>query len=161
MAERLIDTSMLTAEANAIRGKGISGNIEFKNNGFADAIGSIPTAKNIQYSAKSKRIASSYYAQQTGASVTVAKTGTYNIYWMATAQEAGSSSYNYSTQLYIGNTAYGSLHYATAVTDTTQDAQIEEETDVSLTAGQVVTVRARSRGSSYFTIAGMLVIEEV
>ena len=54
MSDRLIDSSILTATANKLREKGIVGDIEYKDNGFADAILNLPTAPIYDWSYKIK-----------------------------------------------------------------------------------------------------------
>lgn len=138
---------------------------EYVADNFPTLIRNIPDepypqgGKNVQIAPHSHRVTSATMTEC--ASITVEKTGTYKVSWMAAAQAAGSATYNYSTRAYVDGTAIGSTHYTNAVSETGTDAFIVTENNVSLTAGQVIEVRAMSRGTSYYTIAGMLVIEEV
>lgn len=88
--------------------------------------------------------------------VTVPATGIYKATWQHYSS-ANSQQY-YMTQLYVGNTATGSVHYPTTYS-TAPTACVEN--NLSLTAGQAVSVRAKSRSGSYFTMAGCLVLEKV
>ena len=90
-----------------------------------------------------------------GAEMTVAKTGTYDVYWSA-FRSSTSGSYTYGTRLYVGGTAYG-----TENTTWSNHVQNNHLTNVSLTANQKVRVYGRnSRGSSYYIYAPTLVIVE-
>lgn len=110
------------------------------------------SSKNVQaYLGYDEVNTTSYGA--TDVSLTVAKTGTYKVSW-AGWRSNGSGSWG--SQLYIGNTAYGS-----AVTTFTRSyGQSVVLNNVSLTQGQTITVRAKSRGSSYYMVVANLIIEE-
>ena len=54
MADRIIDDNILILTANALRAKGITGQIEYKDNGFTDAISSINYVKDYDWSFSSK-----------------------------------------------------------------------------------------------------------
>lgn len=88
-----------------------------------------------------------------GVSLTVAKTGTYNVSWMGCRNTNGGTS---TSQLYINNSAYGSAQS----TFTNTYAQTVNLTGVQLTAGQTVSVRARARSTSYYMMVGNLIIEQ-
>lgn len=91
-----------------------------------------------------------------GAELTVAKTGTYDVYWSG-FRLSTSASYTYGTQLFIDNTAYG-----TENTTWSNHIQNNHLQNVSLTANQKIRVRGRnSRGSSYYIYAPTLAIIEV
>ena len=90
-----------------------------------------------------------------GAEMTVAKTGTYDIYWSA-ARSNTVSGYTWGTQLYIGGTPYGSEK----TSDWSNHVQNIHLSNVSLTANQKIRVYGRARGSSYYIYAPMLVIIE-
>lgn len=89
----------------------------------------------------------------TGVKLTVAKTGTYKVSWMGVRNTNSGTS---GSQLYIGNSAYGSAQ--TSFTNTY--AQSVTLTNVSLQAGQTVEVRARARSTSYYMMVGNLIIEQ-
>ena len=112
------------------------------------------TSKNVQVVQGTTRTTSSTMTA-IGAEMTVAKTGTYDIYWSA-FRSSTSSSYTYASQLYIDNTAYGSENATWS-----NHVQNNHLSGVSLTANQKIRVRGRnSRGSSYYIYAPTLVIVE-
>lgn len=89
----------------------------------------------------------------TGVSLTVKTSGTYKVSWMAYRNTTSGTN---GTQLYIGNSAYGSAQTSW----TNSYGQSVVLTGVSLTAGQKVEVRARARSTSYVVGVGNLVIEQ-
>lgn len=90
-----------------------------------------------------------------GAEMTVSKTGTYDVYWSGMRSNT-SSSYTWSTQLYVGGSAYGSEN-----TTWSNNVQNNHLTNVSLTANQKIRVYGRNtRGTSYYVYAPTLVIVE-
>ena len=110
------------------------------------------TEKNIQvYSGYATRKANSYGA--TSVTLTVKKSGTYKISWMAWRS---SSSGTMGTNLHIGNTAESSNHE----TFTGTYGQCIELTGKSLTANQVLTIYATSGNNSRTLYVGNLIIEE-
>ena len=109
-------------------------------------------SKNVQVAAGVNRVATTSYTAVTGQTLTVAKTGTYDVYWTGYRSSTGGTN---GSQLYIGSTAYGS-----AQTTFSNNAQAVHLTGVSLTAGQTVTVRARARSTSYYMYVGNLTIVE-
>lgn len=111
------------------------------------------SAKNVQgYLGYATVNATSYTA--TAVSLTVAKTGTYKVSWMGYRNTNSGTS---GSQLYIGTSAYGSAN--TSFVNTYGHSVVLN--NVSLTAGQVITVRARARSTSYVMGVGNLVIEEI
>lgn len=97
------------------------------------------------------RINATSYTKACG-DITVSKTGTYDVYWSAYRT---STSGTWGTQLYIGNTAYGS-----AQATFSSYYQTVHLSNVSLTANQTVAVYGRSRGSNYYLYVGQLTIIE-
>ena len=112
------------------------------------------TSKNVQISQTAGRASSSTYTQ-VGPTITVAKTGTYDVYW--TGYRSSTSGTN-GTQLYIGNSSYGSAQ--TTFDSSYTNLQHVHLSNVSLTANQVVSIRARSRGNNYYMYVQDLVIIE-
>ena len=110
------------------------------------------TSKNVQIASGVDRVNTTSYTAVNGQTLTVTKTGTYHVYW--TGFRSSTSGTN-GSQLYIGNTAYGS-----AQTTFTNNGQAVHLTNVSLTANQTITVRARARGTSYYMYVGNLTIIE-
>ena len=89
----------------------------------------------------------------TGVKLTVAKTGVYKVSWMGCRNTNSGTS---GSQLYINNSSYGSAQ----TTFSNTYAQSVELSNVSLTAGQTVEVRARARSTSYRMMVGNLIIEQ-
>lgn len=112
------------------------------------------TSKNTQVVQGTTRTTSSSLTA-IGAELTVAKAGTYDVYWSAFRSNT-SSTYTYGTRLYIDGTGYG-----TENTTWSNHVQNNHLTSVSLTANQKIRVYGRnSRGSSYYIYAPTLVIVE-
>lgn len=111
------------------------------------------STKNVQaYFGVNTVSATSYTATNT--KLTVAKTGKYKVSWMGWRSTNSGTS---GSQLYIAGSAYGSAN--TSFTNTY--GQRVELSNVSLTAGQEIVVRARARSTSYVMAVGNLIIEEV
>lgn len=110
------------------------------------------SGKNVQgYHGMDYVTATSYTA--TDVTLTVAKTGTYKVSWMGFRNTTSGTS---GSQLYIDGSAYGSAH----TTFTRSYGQEVTLTNVSLSAGDVLVVRARARSTSYYMYVGNLIIEE-
>lgn len=109
------------------------------------------TSKNVQIAQSTSRATSSTYTKLCG-DITVATTGTYDVYWDCFRSSTGGTN---GSQFYIGDTAYG-----TANTTFTNHAQTNHLSNVSLTANDKVSVYARSRGSNYYAYVGTLVIKQ-
>lgn len=138
-----------------------SGNKEITSNGTnIDVVGystvsvAVPSggsSKNVQIAQSTTRASTSTYAKCCG-DITVATTGTYDVYWDCFRSSTSGTS---GSQLYINDAAYG-----TANTTFTNHAQTNHLSSVSLTANQKVSVYARSRGSNYYAYVGTLVIKQ-
>lgn len=109
--------------------------------------------KNIQVYSGSNTVASTSYTA-TNTKLTVKKTGKYTVSWMGVRNTNSGTS---GSQLYIAGSAYGSAQ--TSFTNTYM--QMVKLTNVSLTEGQEIVVRARARSTSYNMTVGQLIIEEV
>ena len=109
-------------------------------------------SKNVQIAQGVNRVATTSYTAVSGQSITVSKTGTYDVYWVGFRSSTGGTN---GSRLYINGTAYGS-----AQTTFTNHAQSIHLASVSLTAGQTVAVYARSRSTSYYMYVGNLTIIE-
>ena len=124
--------------------------------GIAEAVVNVSggggSTKNVQgYMGMDYARASSYTA--TDVTLTVAKTGTYDISWMGFRNTTSGTS---GSQLYINGAAYGSAH----TSFTSNYGQSVTLAGVELEEGDVLVVRARSRNSSYYMYVGNLIIEE-
>lgn len=109
------------------------------------------SGKNAQVVQSTSRVASTSYVKACG-DITVAKTGTYDVYWSCFRSSTSGTS---GSQLYINDSAYGSAN-----TTFTNNIQSIHLSNVSLTKDQTVAVYARSRGSSYYSYVGTLTIIE-
>ena len=111
-------------------------------------------SKNVQIvQNNSTRITATSYTKACG-TITVAKAGTYDIYWCAYRT---SSSGTWGTQWYKNGTAQG-----TAQTSFTSSYyQAIHLTNISLAKNDTIDVYGRSRGSNYYLYVGSLVIIEV
>lgn len=111
------------------------------------------SSKNVQaYRGYATVTATSYTA--TAVTITVAKTGTYNVSWMGYRNTNSGTS---GSQLYKNGTAVGSAN-TTFVNTYGQSVSL---TNQSFNQGDVLVVRARARSTSYVMGVGNLIIEEV
>jgi len=146
----LTGTQTISGDANLVAGNIKSGTTIFGVTGsYAGG-----TSKNVQISQTAGRASSSTYTQ-VGPTITVAKTGTYDVYWTGYRSSTSGTS---GTQLYIGNSSYGSAQ--TTFDSSYTNLQHIHLSNVSLTANQVVSIRARSRGNNYYMYVQDLVIIE-
>lgn len=95
--------------------------------------------------------ATSYTA--TDVTLTVSTTGTYTVSWVGWRSTSSGTS---GSQLYINGSSYGSAN----TSFTGNYGQSIKLTGVSLDAGDVLVVRARSRSTSYYMYVGNLIIEQ-
>lgn len=143
----LIDITPTTATASDVA----SGKVFFTAAGVqTSGTASGGTSMNVQVAAGVNRIASTSYTAVSGQSLTVAVTGTYDVYWVGYRSTTSGTS---GSRLYIDRTAYG-----TANTSFSNHGQANHLTGVSLTQGEEITVRARSRSTSYYMYVGNLTI---
>lgn len=133
----------------------VAGNIK-KNVTIFGVTGSYEgsTGKNWQITSGEFRRGSTTLGD-TGLSLTVAVSGTYNVYWSAFRSNT-SNNYTNGTQLYIGSSSYGTEN--TSWSNTYNQANML--TGVQLTKDQVLHIYARSRGNSYYVSVANLVIEQ-
>lgn len=111
------------------------------------------SSKNVQVAAGCDRVSTTSYSAVSGQTLTVAKTGTYDVYWSGYRSSTGGTN---GSCLYIGNTAHTSGNQTTF----TNNGQYVHLTNVSLTKNDVITVRARARGTSYYMyVANLTIIE--
>ena len=139
-----------------------SGNLPITANGnninvsqYATVSVNVPSSgssKNVQIAQGVNRVATTSYTAVSGQSLTVAKTGTYHVYWSGFRSSTSGTN---GSQLYVGNTAYGS-----AQTTFSNHGQSVHLSNVSLTANQTISVYARARGTSYYMYVSNLTIIE-
>lgn len=116
------------------------------------------TSKNTQICSAVGRATTSTYTAVSGITLTVSKTGTYDVYWCGYRSSTSGTS---GSQLYIGSSAYGSAQTSFNTGSGLTNCQNVHLTNVSLTANQVLTVRARSRGNNYYMyIYNLTIIEQ-
>ena len=108
------------------------------------------SSKNAQVAQSTNRVTATTATAISGFSITVAETGTYDVYWSAFRS---STSGTWSTQLYVAGTAYGSSQ-----TSWSNHIQNVHLTNVSLTKNQTIQVYGVSRGSNYYLYGGTLTI---
>lgn len=142
-----------------------SGNKEITENGTNISVSGYSTvsvavpsgsSKNFQVSNTQVRLGNRTTLSDTGLTLTVAETGTYNVYWSAFRSNT-SSGYTWGTQLYIGSNAYGSANTSWS----NSYNQINKLTGVSLTKDQVLHVYGQTRsGSSYYICCSNLILEQ-
>ena len=145
----LIDVSGVTGTpADVASGKTFHLNTGEQATGTASSGGGM----NIQVNTDVAYSRSSSYTD-IGMSIKVAVSGTYTISYIGWRSTSSGTS---GTQIYINSSAHGSAH----TTFTGTYGQHIVETGVSLSAGDVVSIRARARNSSYYMYAGNLVIEQ-
>ncbi len=138
----------------------VSGNKEITSNGTnidvteyeTVSVNVASSSKNFQVASGGNRVATTSYTAVSGQELTVAVTGTYNVYWSGYRSSTSGTS---GSQLYIGSSAYGSVN-----TTFSNNLQTVKLTGVSLTKDQVVTVRARARGTNYYMYVSNLTIEQ-
>lgn len=110
------------------------------------------SSKNVQIAQGINRVNTTTYTAVSGQTLTVAKTGKYDIYWSGYRSSTSGTS---GSQLYVGDTAYG-----TAQTTFSNNGQSVHLTNVSLTKDDVITIRARARNTSYYMYVANLTIVE-
>jgi hypothetical protein len=91
----------------------------------------------------------------TAVTLTVAKTGTYNVSWDAWRTTTSGTS---GSKLYINGTGYGD---AVTTWDIGSYGHHVELSGLSLTAGDVLVVRVRANNTSNYVYCGNLIIQEV
>jgi hypothetical protein len=106
------------------------------------------SSMNVQVAQSTTRVANTAYTKT--ASLTCAKTGTYDVYWDCFRSSTSGTS---GSQLHVGGNAYGSAN-----TTFSNHAQNNHLTGVRISAGQEVAVYVRSRATNYYAYCGQLTI---
>ena len=110
------------------------------------------SSKNVQIANGVNRVNTTEYTAVSGQTLTVAETGTYDVYWSGYRSSTSGTS---GSQLYIDNTAYGSAN-----TTFSNNGQSVHLSNVSLTKNQVIAVKARARNtSSYMYVSNLTIIQ--
>lgn len=123
-------------------------NYEFVNVNVSGGGGS---SKNAQTAQSTTRSTSSTYTEVI--SLTCTKAGTYDVYW---STFRSSTSGTWGSQLYLGNTAYGSAQTGSW----SNHIQNIHLSNVTIAANAEVSVRVRTRGNNYYGYVGTLTIIE-
>ena len=111
------------------------------------------SSKNVQIAQGVNRVNTTSYSAVSGQSITVAESGTYNVYWTGFRSSTSGTS---GSCLYINDAAHSSGNQTTF----SNHGQSIELTGVSLSKNDVVTVRAAARGTQYYMYVGNLTIEQ-
>ena len=143
----LTGTQTISGDANLVAGNIKSGTTIFGVTGTYSGGGG--SSKNVQTVQSTSRTTSTSLTKVSG-EITVATTGTYDVYWTMTRS---STSGTWSSRLYVGSTATGSEQ-----TTFSNHVQTVHLTNISLTANQKVSVYAKSRGSNYYAYVPQLTI---
>lgn len=144
----LMDISDTTATESDVA----SGKTFYKSNGAkATGTASAGSAQNVQIAAGADRVATTSYSAVSGQTLTVSKAGTYDIYWVGFRSSTGGTN---GSCLYVN----GAAHSSGVQTAFTNHAQSIHLTGVSLAQGDVVSVRARARGTNYYMYVGNLTL---
>lgn len=106
------------------------------------------TAKNVQTNQTTSRTSSTSLTSVN--SLTCSTAGTYDVYWTC---DRSSTSGTWSSQLYLGGTAYGSEQ-----TTWSYHVQTVHLSNVSISANQTVAVYVKARGTNYYGYAPQLTI---
>ena len=142
-----------TTDANATASDIASGKTAYVNGSKITGTSSGGGGKNCQMEIGCKRVAGSSYTD-VGWEITVAKAGTYDIYWggwrTSTSQTSG-------VQIYKNGSTLGS---AQTTFDSTWTNVQNGHISATLAQNDKITLRARSRGNSYYMYVWNLTIKE-
>ena len=152
---RFDDASVTTASAADVA----SGKIFLASDGTittGTASGGGGSEKAIQYSMGRHEVTAGTTYTSTGLSLKVTKAGTYKVYWV---MDRTTTSGTNGTRLYNGSTALGTAHTTWTYNNNNRNAAVCEET-LTFAANDTITVRGRSRSTSYAIGASNLIIIE-
>lgn len=144
----------------------VSGNLPITSNGNNIDVTNYATVsvnvsgggKNVQIAEGCNRATSSTYTDM-GFNITVAKSGTYDVYWTG-YRSSTSSGYINGAQLYINGSAYGNAVTKFNTTSGLTNTQQAHLSNVSLSADDKLKLYARSRGNNYYMYVMDLIIIE-
>ena len=148
---RFTDTTPTTAQKEDVA----SGKVFVNASGELDtgtASGGGGGSKNAQAVTSTTRVTSTSLTACSG-TITVAKTGTYDVYW---STHRTSTSGSWSSRLYIDGVASGTEQ----TSGWSNHVQPIHLSNVSLTQGQTIRVYAKSRGNNYYAYVPLLTIIE-
>ena len=150
---RFTDTSPTTAvDADVASGK-----IYFKADGTqSTGTSSGGSSKNIQYMTGRYEVSATSYTA-TSLSIKVSKAGTYKCYW---CMDRNTTSGTTGSRLYNGTTALGSAHTSWTYNNNNRNGMNCEET-LTFAVNDTITVRARSRSTSYICgVSNFFIVEQ-
>lgn len=108
--------------------------------------------KNVQIADGVDRVATTTLTAVPGQQITVAKTGTYDVYYVGFCSSMGSGN---SSRLYVDGSPWGGSY-----TEFTNHAQAVHIPYVSLMEGWVIEVKAKAKSNSSYMYVGDLTIIE-
>lgn len=154
--------TVVTGDAAVLTTKSITQNGTYaassdSADGYSSVTVNVPTPSafvpNVQIAQGVNRVNTTGYSAVSGQSITVATTGTYNVYWTGFRSSTSGTS---GSCLYVNDTAHSSGNQTTF----SNHGQSIKLTGVSLSKDDVVTVRAAARGTQYYMYVGNLTIEQ-
>lgn len=114
------------------------------------------SSKNIQYMTGRYEVKATSYTA-TSLQIKVSKAGTYKCYW---SMDRNTTSGTTGSRLYNGSTALGSAHTSWTYESNNRNGQVCEET-LTFAANDTITVRARSRNTSYVCgVMNFIIVEQ-
>lgn len=152
--------SVISGEASVLATKSITANGTYNASsdnvdGYSQVTVNVPTPSafvpNVQIAQGVNRVNTTSYSAVSGQTITVSTTGTYDVYWTGFRSSTSGTS---GSCLYVNGTAHSSGNQTTF----SNHGQSIKLTGVSLTQGDVLTVRAVSRGTQYYMYVGNLTI---
>lgn len=111
-----------------------------------------PVTMNVQTYQDYDYVSSTSYIA-TDVTLTVEVSGTYDVSWMGWRNTTSGTS---GSRMYVNGSSHGTAH----TTFVGSYGQFNTETGVSLNAGDVVVIRARSRSTSYRMYVGGLILQQ-
>ena len=144
-----------------------NGTVDVTNYASAEVSVSGGGGKNVQYNIGDFWVANATISS-THLKLTVAKTGSYKIKWLARKEDGSSASGTFLTCIYIDGTRYqpsvnstwGISGYRNDSVYTSPNTQLNELTGISLTANQEIEVWVQTKGNGYWIHCHALIIEE-
>lgn len=145
-----------TSDADATAGDIANGKTAYVNGTKITGTGSGGSSKNIQMMMGRYEVSATSYTA-TDLQITVSKAGTYKCYW---CMDRNTTSGTTGTRLYNGTTALGSAHTTWTYNGNIRNGMNCEET-LTFSANDVITVRARSRSTSYICgVMDFVIVEQ-